>query len=608
MKYAYLLFAFLMLHPFSLILGQPVSQSIQAKISTLLTQQKLAGAVWTVVNRDSIECHGAGVKNMETGAPISANDRIHVGSITKTIVALGILRLATENRLNIDDPIRKYLPDLPVKNPWEHNHPITVRHLLDHTSGLSDIRVWHLFSSTSTPGTPLSEFYRRSPEVLKIFTQPGTIFSYSNMGYTLLGMIIEAVVKEPYENYLDSNLLGPIGLKNSTFQFISQVGKHFDKRLAMGHFDNGKIAPALPIYLRPAGQFTTTALDMGILLRFMLNEGKLNGAEFINAGLMRNIGIQKQTIASKQGLKSGYAFGAMYRDRHNVAGIAHSGNIIGFHAMYYLFPEDGKAFFISHNMDSESADYEVFNKVLIDYIQIVPQKSEVLTAHPSIKETKKWEGYYIPVNPRVEVMKLFDMISAYVHVKAEKEGILWQPFQKKSLVLTTTNNRLFHMKDRIEASHLFYEDEAGKKYVTTGTLTLTKISGLKIFVLTGIFFLGILSCISIFVMGVYKLFKMPARFIRQPLFCTFLILFLLIVALSIIASQGIISIGDKTPGALLLYGVTLLLPVFGMMSLFLYGKNIKQGIKAPGFWMVTTVVLLEIVFFSYGVFPFAIWK
>jgi CubicO group peptidase (beta-lactamase class C family) len=339
-------------------------------IENLLQKERISGAVWTIVNDDSIGVFSAGFKNLVTKEKLKDNDNVHVGSITKTILALGVLMLETQGKLNLDDPIKKYLPDLPIQNNWEATNPITVRHLLDHTSGLSDLRLWHFFSSSSKPNTPLSEFYTINTEVLRVQEKPGNMFSNSNIGYALLGMLIENIVNQPYEQYLDENLIKPMGMNNSTFQFVSQVGDLKSESLAMGHFDDGTTAPALPIYLRPAAQFTTTASDMGLLIKFFLNQGKANNLQIIDSVYFEQLGRPTYTKAAKRGLNVGYALGISLRDRYGVLGYAHSGNIVGYRAMLYVFPNEKKGFFISHNMDSEKADYEAFNKVLIENLNV----------------------------------------------------------------------------------------------------------------------------------------------------------------------------------------------------------------------------------------------
>ncbi|MDF2517031.1 MAG: class beta-lactamase-related serine hydrolase [Sphingobacterium sp.] len=585
------------------VIGQP----IQNKIDHLLKKEALSGAVFSVVNNGHITCYSSGLKNMETHEPMLKNTKIHVGSITKTFLAMGVLRLATENRLDLDDPIKKYLKDLPMNNPWESSHPVTIKHLLNHTAGLSDIRLWHFFSTEVSPQTPLKEFYRRNPQVLDIHVLPGTLFSYSNMGYTLLGMLIESVVKEPYENYLDKNLLQPIGLHNSTFHFTSQKE---DKELAMGHLDNGRPTFAMPIYVRPAGQFTTTAQDMGTFLEFVLNEGRLDGKEFIRSEFIKQFGHPEQTIAAKNGLKLGYAFGALSRDRHAVIGIVHSGNTIGFRAMYYIFPKEKKAFFIAHNMDSETADYEVFNQALIDNLHIHPMRATV----PSKKETAPtlWDsdrnGYYVPVITKIYPMELLDIISSYTLVENHKTAISIKPFLKKETLITADDSQLYIAQNKTEASHLFYRDEHGESYLTTGIMTLKKVNGWKIVLLALSITLGALAASVLLLLFMFNMYKKKCNHFRSAEVPCSIALLLLVFSGLIVFSNDITQIGNKSFSAILLYGATILFPVGTFTSIIQYGLNLKKSITRFDFWLVVLVAQCLITLWCYHVIPFATWE
>jgi CubicO group peptidase (beta-lactamase class C family) len=581
--------------------------ALEKNIEDLLGQQKLAGAVWTTVQNDSIHTYSAGLKNMKTGEKLLQTDKVQVGSITKTVLALGVLRLATEGKIQLDQPIKTILPGLPVSNRWETTNPVTIGHLLDHTSGLSDLRLWHFFSTTATPHTPLADFYIRNPDVLKVYEKPGNVFSYSNMGYTILGMIIESITKQPYEKYLDEQLLQPIGMYNSTFRFLSQQeGEYKAADLAMGHFDNGKIAPALPIYVRPAGQFTTTAADMGILLQFLLHKGRTGQGYFIDSSYFDSYGKPEYTIAYKNGLHNGYASGSFLRDRHGVVGLAHSGNIIGYRAMFYIFPAEKKGFFISHNMDSETADYEVFNKALIDYLGI-PKRITPVDKVQTTEGLAKWEGYYIPVIIKVEPLGLFDMVSGFTTIKVGNNDLSFIPFQKKVVELDYVGNRLFQSKEKVNPSVFLYENEQ-QLYLTTGISTLQKISGWTIFLLAASCVLGMSGILLVFVSGVYQLVKYKSRFFAKPLAWSFSGIVLLMISIILIALQGIIHIGNKNAGSLLLYGSTVLLPLLSLVSLSLYSKRGKAAWRTIGWWSVVLIIQFSLVLYFYGLIPFATWK
>jgi CubicO group peptidase (beta-lactamase class C family) len=192
---------------------------------------------------------------------MTTDKRVHVGSVTKTVLATGVLRLITTGRISLDTPVADLLPGLGFDNPWAASDPVRVRHLLAHTAGLDNLRFWQAFSLKPKIDTPLIEAFSRDPALLRVRTRPGSAYSYSSMGYGLLGLVIESVTGERYEHYLDSNLLRPLSMHDSTFEFVSQSS---DARLAMGHFEEGQTQAAVAVYLRPAGQFTTTVADMAV--------------------------------------------------------------------------------------------------------------------------------------------------------------------------------------------------------------------------------------------------------------------------------------------------------------------------------------------------------
>ena len=583
-----------------------VSAQTKKEIQFLLEKEGLSGAVWSTVRNDSIIIDATGLKNTETKELLSSKHKVHIGSITKTILALGILKLATENKLNLDDPIKKYINDLPIKNPWEATNPVTIRHLIDHTSGLSDLRLWHFFSTSSKPDTPLSEFYLKNTHVLQIYQRPGESFSYSNMGYSILGLLIEKITNQAYENYMDNCLLKQIGMLNSTFHFKSQEGLYLDEDLAMGHFENGLEARALPIYLRPAAQFTTTANDMGILINFILNKGKVLDQQIIKGSFFEEYGKPKYTIAFNKGIDNGYALGMSKRDRFNVIGLAHSGNIIGYRSMLYIFPEEKKGFFISHNTDSETANYEKFNDVLINYLEI-KKKHNKTTNKFSSEKFKEWEGYYIPKITKIIPFKLFDIISSYSKLKIKDSSLVIIPFQTKNINLDHIGNGLFQNKDKVRPSHVLYENDEGK-FISTGFSTLKKINGFKIILLMINFVLCLLSLLIIVTIGFKKILVLKLKFIKHPLFPIFIVILLLIISLIIIAKNKIIHIGDLNFGTLLLYLSSFLLPFVSIMTILFFIKIDEVFFKRLEFWSSLIILSCCILLIKYDFMPLCTWK
>ncbi len=202
------------------------SDTLQQKIEQVLLEEGLTGISWALLDETGeLQLGTAGVRDNSSLAEFEPQHRFHVGSVTKSVLATGVLRLVTTGKIELDAPVERYLPAMAFDNPWHNSSPVTVRHLLDHSSGIEDARLWQMFSERPLPKTPLSEAFPDPGALLKVRSRPGTRFSYSNVGYTLLGMLIEAVSGETYESWLDRELLAPLAMLDSSFEYTSQEGE-----------------------------------------------------------------------------------------------------------------------------------------------------------------------------------------------------------------------------------------------------------------------------------------------------------------------------------------------------------------------------------------------
>lgn len=579
--------------------------AMKEAIKNLLTEQNLSGAVWaTVSDQGEIVTDAYGYKHIKSKVLLSPTDKVHVGSVSKTILAAGLFRMATLGLIHLDDPVKKILPDLPIKNPWESTHPVSIRHLIDHTAGITDAKLWHIFSTTATPDTPLETVYLNSPGILQVQVRPGTLYSYSNLGYSILGMVIEKITQQRYETYLDDKLLGPLEMHHSSFQFISQDQ---DQQLAFGHFENGEAVVALPMYLRPAGQFTTTAADMGKFLRFLLSDGTLKGQPFIDSTYLASVGHQQFTYAFKNGVPYGEASGAYSRDRYGVTGIAKNGNILGFSSMIYLFPHQRKAFFIAHNMDSETANYDLYNEAIVNHLGLTRQP---FITHSQNTETElsKWKGYYVPVITKVEPFGLLDHVFSSTQVKITKTGALYKPFQGKEKTLLYQGNYLFSMNDRTDISHSFYTSPDGGLFITDGVKTIRKVSGLKILAIAVSLLLGLCGLLYLLISGCVQLVKLKGNFSKHPEFWAFIPVLTMLISFVFIVTQPFMRMGDRTIGNILLATSTALIPVGTFVSFLFSLTKQRRFLYSFTSWALIFVLQFCVLLLSHQLLPIIMWK
>src|ERR1700704_2097244 len=160
---------------------------------------------------------GYGFANLEWEIPNTPSTKFRLGSVTKQFTAASILLLEERDKLSINDPVKKYLPDAPAA--WDK---ITLFHLLTHTSGIP--------SFTSFPDYEKLEPFAATAEQLvarfrdkPLDFKPGEKWSYSNSGYVLLGYLIEKVSVSSYEKFVRENIFTPLGMKDSGYDSNSAV-------------------------------------------------------------------------------------------------------------------------------------------------------------------------------------------------------------------------------------------------------------------------------------------------------------------------------------------------------------------------------------------------
>ena len=190
------------------------------------------GAVLIAKDGKIIYEKGFGVEDVTTKKLIDNNTLFNVGSISKTFVAFGILQLAKENKLSIDDDIYKYFPDFKDSSIAKK---IKIHHLLTHSSGLPDLRnvqgdsVFYLSAKDEENWAPI-----KKADSLEF--QPGERFNYSNPAFNGLALIIEKVSGMKWQEYIKKNIMEPAGMKNSTIT----DGPYPESGVSHGYLFDGK--------------------------------------------------------------------------------------------------------------------------------------------------------------------------------------------------------------------------------------------------------------------------------------------------------------------------------------------------------------------------------
>jgi CubicO group peptidase (beta-lactamase class C family) len=213
---------------------------------------------------------GFGVTSVENPLPVNADTLFQVGSISKTFTGTLLMRLVEMGRLDLDAPVRTYLPRLQLSDP-DVTAKVTTRHLLTHTGGW----VGDYFNDFGNGNNALAKMVKSLVKLPQV-TPLGETWSYNNTGFNLAGRLVEVLTKMPYEKAAQAILLDPLGLKMSFFYPDDNLLTH---RFAVGHAkwdDEVKVARpwAVGRATNPVGGLVSTVKDLLAYARFQMGNGE----------------------------------------------------------------------------------------------------------------------------------------------------------------------------------------------------------------------------------------------------------------------------------------------------------------------------------------------
>lgn len=227
-----------------------------------------------VLHNGETQTGGFGVTNADHPLPVTDETLHQIGSITKTFTGTLALRLVENGKLDLDATVRTYLPDFKVADE-QASAQATVRHLMTHTGGW----VGDLFDDTGTGDDALPKYIAKMAD-LEQLAPIGTVWSYNNTGFAVLGRIVEVVTEKRYVDVLREMLLEPLGLQATHFDTDTVITQRF----AVGHRVTpmgAEVIPSwtLPGYVRPMGGIICSVKDLLRYARFHLGDGTSEGGD-----------------------------------------------------------------------------------------------------------------------------------------------------------------------------------------------------------------------------------------------------------------------------------------------------------------------------------------
>ncbi|WP_158306101.1 serine hydrolase domain-containing protein [Maribacter sp. HTCC2170] len=337
---------------------------LDAYLEKLVNSGTPQGLSMVIVKNDSIVySKGFGWADAPRNIRATPQTVYHWWSITKIPTAIAILQLQEQGKLQLDDPVSKYLSFFKVKYPSDKSSVITIRQLLNHSSGIPDasgLSFAKWIHHDGEPSVDQTAFIKEVfPKYATLAFEPGENTAYTNIGYMLLGAIIEKVSGQPYRNYIRQHILKPLEMNQTDFVYTKEM-EPFEA--AGSHPTFSFMSPLLYTmigsYIRetsnkqlwmkrvytdqePSSALIGSTMDAARLVRAYLNKGMLDGQRILSEksiGLMTNDSHiakgNEDSYYNRQGIgwqvymeKSGYK-------------LEHNGGGPGFYTMMQIYPSD----------------------------------------------------------------------------------------------------------------------------------------------------------------------------------------------------------------------------------------------------------------------------
>jgi len=333
------------------IAQNPTATQIDAIFAEFDHPGSVGCAVGVARNGEFLYQKGYGYANLDWDVPITPSKVFYMGSVSKQFTAAAIALLAHEGKLDLDDDVREYLPEMPRRSP-----PVTIRQVVHHMSGVPD-----MYRVMGRNGLSTWDRFSRDEALALLAPQeldfaPGERYSYSNGGYFLLSMIVERASGKSLREYTTERIFQPLGMRDTHFH---DDPVHIVKRRAMGYMPRGAGGQGVEgdyyqsyqgnFALPGAGGLYSTVED---LLQWERNfsNSRLGGPGFME--LMHTKGVLNS------GAELDYAFAIRQGEHRGLTTWGHSGSYMGFKTSYVRYPEQDFSVWVLCNMgEIVPADY-----------------------------------------------------------------------------------------------------------------------------------------------------------------------------------------------------------------------------------------------------------
>lgn len=262
---------------------------IEAEVEQARLKAKIPGLFIVIVHdQDVLLAKGFGYADLEKKISADSQTVYRTGSVTKVFTALMLMQLRDAGKLHLDDPIEKYLPEFKIKSRFPDPQPPTFLQAAAHYSGLPrEPAMTH--ETQLTDEFPSTEEQLKSLKNVEMLWPTMAQFAYSNFGYNIMGLALSRVARQPYDRYVASHILRPLGMNDSGFALTEEMKRHFAVGYKSARPDGTYERSSYPAHGVASGMLYSTVDDLAKFLSLFFRKGPVGGKQVLGGSSLREM-------------------------------------------------------------------------------------------------------------------------------------------------------------------------------------------------------------------------------------------------------------------------------------------------------------------------------
>ena len=449
-------------------------QDLEKEIRKVMTENKVPGASIAIVSKSEVLWYGSfGKSDVANNKPVTPDTLFRIGSTSKAFVSFSILQLMEQGRLRLDDPVRKWAPEIQFTNPWESSDPVRIVHVLEHTAGFDDVALKEYAHNDPNP-IGLREALAYNPKTRTSRWKPGTSMAYCNSGPPIAAYIVEKITGQKFEDYVQKNLFLPLEMNTASYYLTPEVEKNLTKL----YKDDGITPyPYWHIIMRPSGSINASAKEMGNYVQMHLNRGTFHEKKIVSLPSIKRMEKPTTTYAARLGMFGGYGLGNYTTPHKTFVFYGHNGGVSGGLTEMSYLPNHGLGFIMLMNSENGAA-FTKINDLIRNYL--VRDLKKPTLAPPSMVSgglIEQYSGWYEPINPRIEILRFAERLLGLTKIKLDGSNLQIDSLFGEPKDYIAISEPLYRAKDSTLSSVALIPDPGEGTIVQTMWTTLRKIPG-----------------------------------------------------------------------------------------------------------------------------------